>query len=180
MDLKSHRSRKEEISAKAHFLTGLNRLPPLALVHSEQHRYPLVPITMTCEDCACSQTCSGATYQTPLRHQSTATKGSESSPLWSTTPAKGSNDQTYGSVTSTEPTQSSGDDGRLAGPARCESNNIFRGGVCCRELKASDQRRLVNPDLVRDVIIGLSDGLTVSAKTRSHSAGSFTRNSRDG
>ncbi|KAG6909427.1 hypothetical protein DXG01_000580 [Tephrocybe rancida] len=33
-------------------------------------------------------------------------------------------------------------------------------GICCKELKA-DERTLIDPDVVRDVVIGLSDGLTV-------------------
>ncbi|CAH7686524.1 VIT family-domain-containing protein [Phakopsora pachyrhizi] len=33
--------------------------------------------------------------------------------------------------------------------------------VCCRDLRGDDERHLINPDIVRDVIIGLSDGLTV-------------------
>ncbi|KNZ43654.1 uncharacterized protein VP01_9g12 [Puccinia sorghi] len=33
--------------------------------------------------------------------------------------------------------------------------------ICCRELRGDDERHLINPDIVRDVIIGLSDGLTV-------------------
>lgn len=33
--------------------------------------------------------------------------------------------------------------------------------MCCRTLKGTDERSLVNPDIVKDVIIGLSDGLTV-------------------
>ncbi|KAG6329397.1 hypothetical protein ID866_9692 [Astraeus odoratus] len=36
-----------------------------------------------------------------------------------------------------------------------------QGGVCCRDFKDDDDRTLVDPDIVRDVIIGLSDGLTV-------------------
>ncbi|PWN21120.1 DUF125-domain-containing protein [Microstroma glucosiphilum] len=115
---------------------------------------------MTCEDCACSQAC-GSAPSAILPHKPAAQKASESSPLWSTIPARDSNDQTYGSVSSTEPMPSSTDRLPLTAPGRCEGNNVFRGGVCCRELKASDQRRLINPDLVRDVIIGLSDGLTV-------------------
>ncbi|CDZ97751.1 Uncharacterized membrane protein [Phaffia rhodozyma] len=35
------------------------------------------------------------------------------------------------------------------------------GGVCCKDLKGEDERTLIDPDVVRDVIIGLSDGLTV-------------------
>ncbi|OJA18291.1 hypothetical protein AZE42_05882 [Rhizopogon vesiculosus] len=34
-------------------------------------------------------------------------------------------------------------------------------GVCCKDLKDDDNRMLIDPDVVRDVIIGLSDGLTV-------------------
>ncbi|KAF9463226.1 membrane fraction protein [Collybia nuda] len=33
-------------------------------------------------------------------------------------------------------------------------------GICCKELK-DDERTLIDPDVVRDVVIGLSDGLTV-------------------
>ncbi|MBW0472947.1 hypothetical protein O181_012662 [Austropuccinia psidii MF-1] len=33
--------------------------------------------------------------------------------------------------------------------------------ICCRDLKGQDERHLIDPDIVRDVIIGLSDGLTV-------------------
>ncbi|EJD43141.1 DUF125-domain-containing protein [Auricularia subglabra TFB-10046 SS5] len=41
--------------------------------------------------------------------------------------------------------------------ARCGANN----GICCKELKGEDERTLVDPDIVRDIVIGLSDGLTV-------------------
>lgn len=33
--------------------------------------------------------------------------------------------------------------------------------MCCKELKGDDERTLIDPDVVRDVVIGLSDGLTV-------------------
>jgi hypothetical protein len=33
--------------------------------------------------------------------------------------------------------------------------------VCCRTLKGDDERALLDPDVVRDIILGLSDGLTV-------------------
>ncbi|GFZ46796.1 hypothetical protein JCM24511_04016 [Saitozyma sp. JCM 24511] len=32
---------------------------------------------------------------------------------------------------------------------------------CCRDLKGEDERNLISPEIVRDIIIGLSDGLTV-------------------
>ncbi|KAG8842018.1 hypothetical protein FRB96_006451 [Tulasnella sp. 330] len=46
-------------------------------------------------------------------------------------------------------------------PAKCDRHVDSREGVCCKELKGEDERTLVDPDVVRDVIIGLSDGLTV-------------------
>ncbi|KAJ7165154.1 VIT family-domain-containing protein [Mycena filopes] len=44
-------------------------------------------------------------------------------------------------------------------PSRCSRHNR-PDGVCCKELKGDD-RTLIDPDVVRDVVIGLSDGLTV-------------------
>ncbi|CAE7197602.1 unnamed protein product [Rhizoctonia solani] len=46
-------------------------------------------------------------------------------------------------------------------PSKCDRNSQARDGVCCKELKGDDERDLIDPDVVRDVIIGLSDGLTV-------------------
>ncbi|KIP05608.1 hypothetical protein PHLGIDRAFT_14405 [Phlebiopsis gigantea 11061_1 CR5-6] len=46
-------------------------------------------------------------------------------------------------------------------PAKCDRHQPGRSGVCCKELKDDDERTLVDPDVVRDVVIGLSDGLTV-------------------
>ncbi|KAG0140715.1 hypothetical protein CROQUDRAFT_99699 [Cronartium quercuum f. sp. fusiforme G11] len=33
--------------------------------------------------------------------------------------------------------------------------------ICCRDLRGDDERHLIDPDIVRDIVIGLSDGLTV-------------------
>ncbi|KAI9447116.1 VIT family-domain-containing protein [Lactarius psammicola] len=44
-------------------------------------------------------------------------------------------------------------------PAKC-SRHTREGEVCCQELKGDDERQLIDPDVVRDVVIGLSDGLT--------------------
>jgi len=44
--------------------------------------------------------------------------------------------------------------------AKCSRHNQ-PGGICCKELKGDDERHLVDPDVVRDIVIGLSDGLTV-------------------
>ncbi|KAI0342400.1 DUF125-domain-containing protein [Trametopsis cervina] len=46
-------------------------------------------------------------------------------------------------------------------PAKCDRHIPGRSGVCCKDLKDDDDRTLVDPDVVRDVVIGLSDGLTV-------------------
>ncbi|KIO18701.1 hypothetical protein M407DRAFT_246407 [Tulasnella calospora MUT 4182] len=46
-------------------------------------------------------------------------------------------------------------------PAKCDRHVDDRNGVCCKDLRGVDQRTLIDPDVVRDVIIGLSDGLTV-------------------
>ncbi|KAH8987996.1 membrane fraction protein [Lactarius hatsudake] len=45
-------------------------------------------------------------------------------------------------------------------PAKC-ARHSREGEVCCQELKGDDERQLIDPDIVRDVVIGLSDGLTV-------------------
>ncbi|KAI0036979.1 membrane fraction protein [Vararia minispora EC-137] len=46
-------------------------------------------------------------------------------------------------------------------PAKCARHVEGRAGVCCKELKGDDERELIDPDVVRDIVIGLSDGLTV-------------------
>ncbi|KAH8101720.1 VIT family-domain-containing protein [Cristinia sonorae] len=46
-------------------------------------------------------------------------------------------------------------------PAKCDRHVPGREGVCCKDLKDDDERTLIDPDVVRDVVIGLSDGLTV-------------------
>ncbi|KAL6309490.1 VIT family-domain-containing protein [Sparassis latifolia] len=45
-------------------------------------------------------------------------------------------------------------------PSKCDREHPTREGVCCKTLK-EEERTLIDPDIVRDVIIGLSDGLTV-------------------
>lgn len=44
--------------------------------------------------------------------------------------------------------------------AKCARHNR-EGEICCQELKGDDERQLIDPDVIRDVVIGLSDGLTV-------------------
>ncbi|GAA5831245.1 hypothetical protein JCM11251_007807 [Rhodosporidiobolus azoricus] len=44
--------------------------------------------------------------------------------------------------------------------AKCDLHNRERV-VCCRDLKGDDERSLIDPDVVKDIIIGLADGLTV-------------------
>ncbi|KAG1853167.1 VIT family-domain-containing protein [Suillus subalutaceus] len=43
---------------------------------------------------------------------------------------------------------------------RCDRDGR-EDGICCKDLKDEDNRTLIDPDVVRDVVIGLSDGLTV-------------------
>ncbi|KAG2131205.1 VIT family-domain-containing protein [Suillus cothurnatus] len=43
---------------------------------------------------------------------------------------------------------------------KCDKLNR-QDGICCKELKNEDDRILIDPDVIRDIIIGLSDGLTV-------------------
>ncbi|KAF9515020.1 hypothetical protein BS47DRAFT_1381693 [Hydnum rufescens UP504] len=45
-------------------------------------------------------------------------------------------------------------------PVQCDRHSM-EGHVCCKTMKGDDERTLIDPDIVRDVIIGLSDGLTV-------------------
>ncbi|KAI0729545.1 VIT family-domain-containing protein [Fomitopsis betulina] len=45
--------------------------------------------------------------------------------------------------------------------AKCDRHEPVRDGVCCKDLVNDDERTLIDPDVVRDVVIGLSDGLTV-------------------
>ena len=48
-------------------------------------------------------------------------------------------------------------------PSRAHLLLVIRSyrSVCCRDLKGDDERTLIDPDIVRDIVIGLSDGLTV-------------------
>jgi len=45
-------------------------------------------------------------------------------------------------------------------PLKCARRDR-EDGICCKDLKDDDERTLIDPDVVRDVVIGLSDGLTV-------------------
>jgi len=76
----------------------------------------------------------------PKRKQSSSQLDSNRPPLWSL---------------------HSGLDGDAPLPAKCDRHSNEREGICCKELKGDDERELIDPDIVRDVIIGLSDGLTV-------------------
>jgi len=51
--------------------------------------------------------------------------------------------------------------GAIPAPLPSKCDRFGRAGVCCKELKGEDERKLINPEVVRDVVIGLSDGLTV-------------------
>ncbi|KAG1903076.1 VIT family-domain-containing protein [Suillus fuscotomentosus] len=44
-------------------------------------------------------------------------------------------------------------------PASCDMHDRL-DGICSKDLKDDDDRTLIDPDIIRDIIIGLSDGLT--------------------
>lgn len=123
---------------------------------------------MCCSDCKCAPSESGpsAAISLSLPKRSGTSKSGESAPLWSTSsPSYGA---TTGSSTGADAAENTGglaSSSSSVRNAKCDQPvDALRGGVCCRDLKGSDdERTLVDPDVVRDVIIGLSDGLTVSA-----------------
>lgn len=130
---------------------------------------------MPCANCSCQNKsgCSSVIANgpsAPLRSNgkkaATATSG-ERTRLWATREGSSQYGSTNGNGNSTEneglleeeEIASSSTSVSGAPPAKCEKHNGVRG-VCCRELKR-EERHLIDPDVVRDVIIGLSDGLTV-------------------
>lgn len=101
-----------------------------------------------CDDCTCAN--QNESFPIKINTQSTS---NESTPLlWKTSPPS---DQ------STSVPQDA--------PKKCDilvhPGANSRRTVCCRELK-KDERALIDPDIIRDCIIGLSDGLTVSTHSR--------------
>jgi hypothetical protein len=127
---------------------------------------------MACDNCTCQGKSGGCTSivaatgpSLSLRNKR-AGNNEERGKLWNATAASSSNQ--YGTVSSSTSTAVNDEDhdgeeqdGLLGNTPvkKCEKHNGVRG-VCCRDLK-QDQRHLIDPDVVRDVIIGLSDGLTV-------------------
>ncbi|KAK0546487.1 Protein ccc1 [Tilletia horrida] len=110
---------------------------------------------MPCQNCSCSSSKQESAPAVPLPRQSYGS--SESSPLlWKTTPSSTAADSTPGT-----PIASS------SSPA-CDRHSLVRRGrtQCCKELNdaaasSSSNPTFIDPDVVRDVIIGLSDGLSV-------------------
>lgn len=67
-----------------------------------------------------------------------------------------------GSVNRPPPVWSLESNGTLTPPLTEKCDRTDRqDGICCKELKDEDDRTLIDPDIIRDIIIGLSDGLTV-------------------
>ncbi|KAG1819159.1 VIT family-domain-containing protein [Suillus subaureus] len=61
-----------------------------------------------------------------------------------------------------QPVWSLESNGSLTPPLNEKCDRVSRqDGICCKELKDEDDRTLIDPDVIRDIIIGLSDGLTV-------------------
>lgn len=110
---------------------------------------------MPCANCACQNTSGGCDKVSSIPLPKAGTTPSAQAKLWSTS--------NYGSTSTASNAAHENTpllDGAQQPLAKCEKHNGIRG-VCCRDLKQDNQRHLVNPDVVRDVIIGLSDGLTV-------------------
>jgi vacuolar iron transporter family protein len=149
-------------------LQVLNFLIPIPITLSHTFKKNMPCANCSCQNkSGCSSVIANGGASAPLRLNGKKTAG-ERTRLWATT--EGSSSQ-YGS------TNGNGDSTETEGlleeaeeassststsgspPAKCEKHNGVRG-VCCRELKR-EERHLIDPDVVRDVIIGLSDGLTV-------------------
>jgi hypothetical protein len=90
---------------------------------------------------------------------------SSSSTLWPTTTARPSSPTPSGSSNLQRNVEQILDPSSEPLATKCDVSHHTRvhseRSVCCKDLVDEDQRTLVDPDVVRDVIIGLSDGLTV-------------------
>lgn len=127
---------------------------------------------MACDNCTCQGKSGGCTSivatgpSVSLRKKRSG-NNEQRGKLWTATSPSSNQYGTMSSTTSTAVNINGEDlnDGEQhslleSSPVKkCEKHNGVRG-VCCRDLK-QDQRHLIDPDIVRDVIIGLSDGLTV-------------------
>lgn len=122
---------------------------------------------MACDNCNCQGKAGGCTSiiatgpSVSLRNKRQGASHSERSKLWTASPSYGTTSPT--TVEQQEEGTSESDallqSSSSTSTKKCEKHKGVRG-VCCRDLK-QDQRHLLDPDIVRDVIIGLSDGLTV-------------------
>jgi hypothetical protein len=125
---------------------------------------------MACDNCTCqgkagecsSIIASGPSVSLRKKRQS----NQERSKLWNATAASSKQYDSINSPANDDSAEAYNEEDALLGSSsssvstkKCEKHNGVRG-VCCRSLK-EDQRHLIDPDIVRDVIIGLSDGLTV-------------------
>lgn len=126
---------------------------------------------MACDNCTCQGKAGGcssiiASGPSVLLRNKRQSAHQERSKLWTATAASSKHYDSTTSTTSLTASESANErdveeESSLGSPStkKCEKHNGVRG-VCCRSLK-EDQRHLIDPDIVRDVIIGLSDGLTV-------------------
>lgn len=106
--------------------------------------------TGACDNCTCNKS-----SQQPQSFQiSKKLRSTESTPLlWNTT-----------SISASTSTSNQDQESQNEVPKKCE-HLVRPTQVCCRDLK-KDDRQLIDPDIIRDCIIGLSDGLTVSSLDR--------------
>ena len=111
---------------------------------------------MVCQGCDCSTPCgskAAASVSLPPRGNK---NNAESSPLLWSTQKTGETTQ-YGSASDQPAVPST----QIATTPARKCGNVGGSGVCCKEIVASDSRQLINPDVVRDIILGLADGLVV-------------------
>lgn len=110
--------------------------------------------TGKCANCSCPppSTDSGAAVSLPGRGgKKPGATSNESTPLlWHTTEAPTA-------TSGARYTSTDGDDDDIV--EACPTAQS--GEVCCRLINKEDERTLIDPDLARDCIVGLSDGLTV-------------------
>ncbi|KAN0064541.1 Protein ccc1 [Thecaphora frezii] len=122
---------------------------------------PCATGTGRCANCACAPSSSSVGASVPLPSRAAASaSGNESTPLlWHTTanPASASG---YQATHSAAASSSSATDVDVPDDCPIAGSEAEGERICCRQLQ-TEERTLIDPDLARDCIVGLSDGLTV-------------------
>lgn len=112
---------------------------------------------MTCSKKGACGSCSCASNKIAPRQKSTAS-ATETTRLWPTEAAGPSYASTSSGPSQPLPVAVAQPNPPLDG---CGKPSNDSQAICCQALKAADQTSWLSPDVARDIIIGLSDGLTV-------------------